>query len=81
MLTAEMDAPVTANGHAAEIDILLGFLRATKARRVARTATVSFKADGERGWYCPIRVKNEQTGQEPEPQLSSRTDGAERVLK
>ncbi len=26
MLTAEMDAPVAANGHAAEIDILFSFL-------------------------------------------------------
>jgi hypothetical protein len=25
MLTAEMDAPVAANGHVAEIDILFGF--------------------------------------------------------
>ena len=30
MLTAEMDAPVAANGHAAEIDILLGFLQLTE---------------------------------------------------
>jgi hypothetical protein len=73
MLTAEMDAPVAANSHAAEIDmIILGFLPSSHlARRVARTATVYFKADDERGWFCPVRVKNKQIGQEPEPVLCS----------
>jgi hypothetical protein len=32
MLTAEMDAPAAANGHAAEIDILAGFLSSHLAR-------------------------------------------------
>jgi hypothetical protein len=35
MLTAEMDAPVAANGHAAEIDILLGFVK-SRVRRPNR---------------------------------------------
>ena len=50
MLPADMDAPVAANGHAAEIDILrLGFLPSShRARRVARTGTVYFKADDKR---------------------------------
>ena len=43
MLTAEMDAPVAAKGHAAEIDILLGFLPSCHPSRV-RTAAV--------GWGC-----------------------------